>query len=79
MAARRAQSLMRQTGSADNQRMITPLLRARHLLRLMGEISSYAVVNRAWWVPPLTLLIALVTLLVVMGQAAAPVTLYPLF
>ena len=48
-------------------------------MRLMGEVGAYAVVNRAWWVPPLTLLIALVTLLVVMGQAAAPVTLYPLF
>ena len=66
-------------GIADNARMTTPILRTRHLLRLVGEVGAYAVVNRAWWVPPLTLLLALVTLLVVMGQAAAPVTLYPLF
>ena len=55
------------------------LLRPRHALRLVSDLMSYAVVNRAWWVPPLTLLLALATLLVIIGQAAAPVTLYPLF
>lgn len=54
-------------------------LRARHLLRLTGDLMAYAAINRAWWVPPLTLLLALATLLVLIGQAAAPVTLYPLF
>jgi hypothetical protein len=54
-------------------------LRARHLLRLTGDLMAYAVINRAWWVPPLTLLLGLATLLVLIGQAAAPVTLYPLF
>jgi hypothetical protein len=54
-------------------------LRVRHLLRLTGDLMAYAVINRAWWVPPLTLLLALATLLVLIGQAAAPVTLYPLF
>ena len=55
------------------------LLRPRHALRLTMDLLAYAVVNRAWWVPPLTLLLALATLLVIIGQAAAPVTLYPLF
>jgi hypothetical protein len=55
------------------------VLRLRHLVRLSGELVAYAVVNRAWWVIPLTLILALATLLVVIGQAAAPVTLYPLF
>lgn len=55
------------------------ILRARHLLRLTGDLMAYAVINRAWWVPPLTLLLALATVLVLIGQAAAPVTLYPLF
>ncbi len=55
------------------------LLRPRHALRLASDLIAYAVVNRAWWVPPLTLLLALATLLVIIGQAAAPVTLYPLF
>jgi hypothetical protein len=50
-----------------------------HLVGLSKEIVAYAVVNRAWWVIPLTLVLALATLLVVIGQAAAPVTLYPLF
>ena len=40
---------------------------------------SYAVVNRAWWVIPIWLVLALATLLVSVGQSAAPVTLYPLF
>ena len=59
--------------------MMHPLLRPRHALRLLGDVLVYAVINRAWWVPPLTLLLALATLLVIIGQAAAPVTLYPLF
>ena len=58
---------------------LTPILRARHLARLARDLAAFAVVNRAWWVPPLTLLLALATLLVLIGQAAAPVTLYPLF
>jgi hypothetical protein len=57
----------------------SPMLRARHLLRLASDLTAFAVVNRARWVPPLTLLLALATLLVIIGQAAAPVTLYPLF
>jgi hypothetical protein len=56
-----------------------PVLRVRHLFRLVADFGAYAVVNRAWWVPALTLVLALVTLLVVVGQVAAPVTLYPLF
>jgi hypothetical protein len=56
-----------------------PLLLPRHALRLVSDLLAYAVINRAWWVPPLTLLLALATLLVIIGQAAAPVTLYPLF
>jgi hypothetical protein len=59
--------------------MFHPILRLRHLFRLSTDFVAYAVVNRAWWVPALTLVIALVTLLVVVGQAAAPVGLYPLF
>ena len=55
------------------------ILRIRHLARFAGDLMAYAVINRAWWVPPLTLLLLLATLLVIVGQAAAPVTLYPLF
>jgi hypothetical protein len=55
------------------------MLRARHLARLSGEFVGYAVVNRAWWGPALTLVLALAAVLIAVGQAAAPVTLYPLF
>lgn len=48
-------------------------------MQLSRNFVAYAVINRAWWVLPVTLLIALVTALVVLGQAAAPVTLYPMF
>lgn len=55
------------------------MTRTRHLFGLAGDLAAYAVVNRAWWVPALTLILALATLLIAVGQAAAPVTLYPLF
>ena len=55
------------------------MTRPRYLFRLAGDLVAYAVVNRAWWVPLLTLVLALASLLIVVGQAAAPVTLYPLF
>jgi hypothetical protein len=54
-------------------------VRVRHFLRLSGDFLAYAVVNRAWWVPSLTLLLAMIAVLITVGQAAAPVTLYPLF
>jgi hypothetical protein len=55
------------------------VLRTRHFFGLCGEFVAYAVVNRAWWVIPVMLLLALIALLILVGQAAAPVTLYPLF
>jgi Family of unknown function (DUF5989) len=51
----------------------------RHALRLTRELGAYTVVNRAWALPPLVLLLGLVTLLVVAAQSAAPLTLYTLF
>jgi hypothetical protein len=62
-----------------DRRYPRPVLRVEHFARLVGDLVAYAVVNRAWWVIPMTLLLALATLLVVVGQAAAPVTLYPMF
>ncbi len=55
------------------------VLRARHLFRLTSDFTAYAVINRAWWVPALTLVVAMATLLITVGQTAAPVTIYPLF
>ena len=51
----------------------------RHLFRLSSDFVVYASVNRAWWVPALVLILALSTVLIVVGQTAAPVTLYPIF
>ena len=55
------------------------MLRVRHLFRLTSDFTAYAVINRAWWVPALTLVVAMATLLITVGQTAAPVTIYPLF
>ena len=54
--------------------------RLRYTARLGSEFVSYSVVNRAWWVVPMVLLLGLVVALaIVVGQAAAPYTLYTLF
>jgi hypothetical protein len=53
--------------------------RLRHAARLGGELTAYAVVNRAWWIVPMFLLLGVVALAIVAGQAAAPYTLYTLF
>jgi hypothetical protein len=53
--------------------------RLRYAARLGGEFVAYSVVNRAWWVVPMVLLLAVVALAIVVGQAAAPYTLYTLF
>ena len=55
------------------------MLRLRHATRLASDLVGYAVVNRVWWILPLVLLLGIASLLIVVGQAAAPVTLYPMF
>lgn len=56
-----------------------PVLRIRHLFRLAGDFTSYAVVNRVWWILPLMMLLGLLVAFITVGQAAAPYTLYTLF
>jgi hypothetical protein len=53
--------------------------RLRHGVRLGGSFVSYSVTNRAWWVIPMVVLLAVIALAIVVGQAAAPYTLYTLF
>jgi hypothetical protein len=55
------------------------MLRLRCFFRLCGEFVAYSAINRSWWVLGLTLALAFATLLVTIGQAAAPITIYPLF
>ena len=55
------------------------LLRAKHLVRLVGSFGGYAVVNRVWWIIPLMLLLGLFGIFIAVGQAAAPYTIYTLF
>ncbi len=52
---------------------------AWHLGRLARDLAAFSVVNRVWWIVPLTCLIALLVVFVVVGQAVAPYTLYPMF
>ena len=53
--------------------------RIRYLYRFAGEFGSYVVINRAWWTVPLCIFMAAATVLVIVGQVVAPVTLYSLF
>jgi hypothetical protein len=43
------------------------------------EFTAYVVVNRAWWIVPVFILLGLATLVVVVGQVVAPFTLYSFF
>lgn len=55
------------------------LLRLRHLGRLIRDFTSYAVVNRVWWILPLMAVLGLLGAFIAVGQAAAPYTIYTLF
>lgn len=59
--------------------LFAPVLRLRHAARLAGELVGFAFVNRLWWLLPMVLVLAVASLVIVVGQAAAPVTLYPMF
>lgn len=52
--------------------------RLRYLLHLSGELFAFAREHKAYWIVPLGLLLALVLLLVVTTQGAAPF-IYTLF
>lgn len=54
-------------------------MRLRYAARLAGEVVLYAKVNRAWWILPLMGLLVVIMAVVVVGQAAAPWTMYTLF
>ncbi|MDG2026837.1 MAG: DUF5989 family protein [Acidimicrobiales bacterium] len=55
------------------------MLRARHFVRLVRDFAGFAVINRAWWILPLMAVLALITIFIVISQAAAPYTLYTVF
>jgi len=55
------------------------MLRTRHLLRLVRDFSGFAVINRVWWILPLMAVLAVITIFIIVGQAAAPYTLYTVF
>jgi hypothetical protein len=53
--------------------------RLRYVLKFAGEFGSFVVINRAWWTVPLLLFMASATVLVIVGQVVAPITLYSFF
>ncbi len=55
------------------------LTRMKYAGKLVGEITAYAIVNRVWWLLPLTIVLFVASALVVGGEVAAPFTLYTLF
>lgn len=52
--------------------------RLRYLLRLAGEFLAFAREHKVYWIVPLGLVLALILLLVVTSQGAAPFV-YTLF
>ena len=52
--------------------------RFRYLLRLFGELFAFARAHKAYWIVPMAIVLALVFLLVMTSQGAAPF-LYTLF
>jgi len=59
--------------------MVKAVMRLRYAARLASEVVLYAKVNRAWWILPLMGLLVVIMAVVVVGQAAAPWTMYTLF
>lgn len=54
-------------------------MRVRHLLGLVNEFVMYSLVNRTWWLLPIMVLMAVMMLLITVGQTAAPYSLYAFF
>jgi hypothetical protein len=50
----------------------------KHLLLLLREFAGFARDNKAWWIVPLVLVLLLLALFVLTGQAVAPF-IYTLF
>jgi hypothetical protein len=55
------------------------MLRLRYAARLARDVVGYSVHNRVWWLLPMMALLALLVGLIVVGQGAAPYTVYTLF
>jgi hypothetical protein len=54
-------------------------MRVRHAFGLVNEIIRYSVVNRIWWLLPMMFVMTMMMLLIVVGQTAAPYSLYAFF
>jgi hypothetical protein len=58
--------------------MEVPVRGIRHVASLLREVWYYAREHKAWWIVPTTLLLLIMGLLIVSGQAVAPF-IYTLF
>jgi hypothetical protein len=56
----------------------TGLLKPRHVGRLLLEVWAFAWQNKAWWLIPTVLILLVLGLLIISGQAVAPF-IYTLF
>lgn len=66
------------TNRATSRDWVTRM-RARHLLGLVSEFFMYSLVNRTWWLLPIMVLMAMMMLVITVGQTAAPYSLYAFF
>ncbi len=51
----------------------------KHLGRLFKEIGAYALEQKAWWLIPLVVLLVILSVLILLGQAVSLPFIYTLF
>lgn len=48
------------------------MYRLRHLTKLAGHLWGFAAENRVWWMVPLLVVLGILALAIVAGEASAP-------
>lgn len=51
---------------------MTAMRKLRYLGRLLRDVWGFAAENKAWWMVPLFVVLGLLALLIVVGEASAP-------
>ncbi len=57
---------------------MAPMHRVKHFVRLIRDVFQFARDHKTWWIVPIVLMLALLTLLIVASSTVAPF-IYPIF
>lgn len=58
---------------------VSGVLRIKHSWRLVRDLVGFVVVNRTWWVLPIVVVVAIMSLAVTAANSALPYAVYTLF